>query len=66
LRVLGAPWTNVLGLRYRPSHPAADKGIEQFPESVENGFKLFLNGQLLMYGIERDRGLLAKLTAMMC
>jgi hypothetical protein len=50
----------VLGLRDRPSHPVTDEGIEHFPESGGNGFKLFSNVQLLMCGIASDRGLLAK------
>jgi len=64
---LGRPRKNAFGLRHHPSHPVADKGIEHFPESGENGFELFLNVQLPTRGNEGDRGhrgLLAKLTAM--
>jgi hypothetical protein len=53
----------VPGLRYRPSYPVTDEGIEHFSKSGENGFELFLNVQLLTCGIECDRGhhgLLAK------
>jgi len=31
----------VSGLRCSPPHPVADKGIERFAESGENGLKLF-------------------------
>ena len=69
LRAVRASRTNVPVLRYRGLHPAADKGIERFSNSGENGFELLSNAQLPMSGIEKDRGhrgLLAKLTGMMC
>ena len=59
----------MLGLRRGLSHPGADKGIEHFDESGENGLELFSDVRRLMYGIKSDRGhggLLTNLTAMMC
>jgi hypothetical protein len=59
----------VFGLRCSPPHPVADKGIEPFAESGENGLKLFPDGLFSVRGIESDRGhggLLANLTAIMC
>ena len=60
---------NLLGLRRGPPHLVADKDIEHFAESGENGLELFPDVHLLMCGIESDRGhggLLTNLTAMMC
>ena len=58
----------MLSRRCSQVHSVADKRIEHFSESGENGFELFSNVHLLMC-IESNRGhggLLTNLTCIMC
>jgi len=63
------PPANVFGLRCSPSHAVADKGVEHFAESGENGIELFANVLLAMRGIKSGSGhggVLTNPTDMMC